>query len=252
MRSAAPPLGLCLLAMRRVLPKGLAALVLVLALWLATRDWSPTGTLELLEARGEGAKATARALTRHGVWSCALLILAPLLLLRTASCPRRWRSGECDWLAPRRSGRLGLLFSTWLGSWGAAALALLLVALAAEHGAGSGTQAPRVLDQLQSPGAVLLHPDRPMELELELPTARPEGAELSLALAITPGGAPVAEVRARARSLTDKATHEALVLVDGRTHLRGRPGTALRRRPWVQPQTEVGHRLLRLTSMKAA
>jgi len=80
----------------------------------------------------------ARGLGRQGVWSGALLFLAPILLLRAGGTVGRWRRGECDWLGSRPAGRLPILASTLSGMCLAAALLLGMIAALVE-GASSGS-----------------------------------------------------------------------------------------------------------------
>lgn len=207
------------LAFVRSLPwKTLALVALVLALVRWTQATSEPDVDAWL-----GAGALAGDAARHATWSLGALLVLPLLVARASIPFRRWRAGELDFLAPRATPRAGIVFATWLGQLAALAVALALVALAAELGTGD---APTWVDRgrlraesLREGGGVWVRADAPWSVRVDLPIGS-DVRRVSFPFALGAGGGPATEVELRARRIAPSATPAEDVIV-----ARARAGT---------------------------
>ena len=144
--------GLLHLALRRSLSSAVWVTALLLAWVLPQLDWAPPSTLPLADS----PHALAAGLVRQGVWSVFLLVLGPLLVIKSAATVAFWRRGEVDWLASAPVSRTKVVLSTWCGKAAAAALVLAIGAISAELGAGSGAAGKRFVATLAAPRTVLV------------------------------------------------------------------------------------------------
>jgi hypothetical protein len=157
---------LVLLALRRTITPAFAlATLAILALatqmqWSAPAEWSGAADLR------------AGSFARQGVWTFAALTLLPVLVYRAASTIPRWRAGEVDWLAKSPANRGGILLSTWCGAALGAALAIVMIAIAAEFTARDAQPALRLAARLPAPDGALIDDGAKLAWRVDAPSAR--------------------------------------------------------------------------------
>ncbi len=158
-----------MLALRRTLAPGALLWTAVLAVILATNDWS-TDVIALDAGDDSSVAAVSSGLARQGLWSGFCLALMPMIVIRAAAAVGRWRSkGEVDWLGSRAAGRLTIATSATcgvvLGAWFLVLAWWTLVA----------TRTPRVDGSFQlvgsvpAPGAVWVDGEHTRRWSVELP-----------------------------------------------------------------------------------
>lgn len=196
---------LCRLALRRALTPGVLLWVVLLALALASNDWS-AGVIAP-DVRGDPLlfDAWCDGLTRQGLWSGFCLALLPLLVIRAAGIVGRWRSkGEVDWLGSRACGPLAIAASTACGTLLAAWILVLawwaLVAMCVPGDIAS----LQLAGSLPAPGAVWVDGAHARAWTVELPPetrgAHGRGARIRVELGLGAGAGPATEVVLRALS----------------------------------------------------
>lgn len=203
---------LALLELRRTAGGGAAVLTAVLAVLLASADWTPAA-LEAgaLEKGGADLSSLARGLRRQAVWTGTLLFALPALTLHAGGVLARWRSGEADWLGARPTGRLAALVSCWLGVV-AGGLALLACAGAAvEVASGGGGLARERVWSHSLDDFARLEPGTALTVDLALPGELPAGSSLVVRLRPSVGAAPATGVRATAERGGQSSTARAHV-----------------------------------------
>jgi len=185
--------GLLRLALQRSLSSSVFVPAVLLAWILPKLDWAPPSTLPLAASPDSGAAG----LVRQGVWSAFLLVLGPLLVIKSAATVGFWRRGEVDWLASAPVSRAKVVLSTWSGMALAAALVLAVGALSAELGAGPGGAGRRFVATLDTPRTVLIE-DRVAQVWTSDSALLAAGRSVRAHLILV-GGGPTAEIRFAAR-----------------------------------------------------
>jgi len=204
-----PQLALARLEARRTLRSqvGLFALVLIALVWAGT------GTQVGLE----DSAAHLRGLLRQRVGTGVLLVLAPLALWRAAGLPARWRAGEADWLAPRRTGRLAVAGWSTLGTLTATLALVALAGACVELRLGEATSsAQRLAGQHDLDRTRAIEPGQAAELALTAPALGTD-ASLRLRVTVIAGRAPTSQAYLTVRSASSDAFHARRVTVTGRT-----------------------------------
>ncbi len=185
---------LAALELRRCLTPGLAALVLGVACFAATRDWSPPAALEgvpLADATGDEG-----AYRRQAVWALFLVVAFPLLVSRAAGCAERWRARDADWFAPLPLPRSAYSVSTVAGVVCAAWLLVVGTATITEAFTTSSDTPPlRFHAAIAHPPLALLDDDEPMQIPWSASGDATNGAQLVLHPTVAPGSGPAVAVR---------------------------------------------------------
>ncbi len=182
------------LALRRTLAPGALLWTAVLAVILATNDWS-TDVIALDAGDDSAVAAVSGGLARQGLWSGFCLALMPMVVIRAAAVVGRWRSkGEVDWLGSRAAGRLTIATSTTcgvvLGAWILVLAWWVLVAACAPRVDGSF----QLAGSIPAPGAMWVDGAHVRTWSVELP---PSARELSLAAPELPSAARLGRARVR-------------------------------------------------------
>lgn len=138
----------------------------------------------------------APGVLRYAIWMTGLLVAGPLLIGRAATLGHRLGGPDAAWCASRPASRLTVLASSWAGAALAGCAWVLLLAAAAELGAGSQERSalqpigPAELDPLGPGGSDVV------SWELEAPSSD-DAAVLRLPVGLIATGGPSARIRAR-------------------------------------------------------
>lgn len=201
-------LSLIYLAFRRTLWPALllGALAVTWVLWSAHAG----GASEL------SSFSRSPGVLRHSVWMTGLLVAGPLLIANAARMGHRLARGDAAWCASRPSSRLSILTSSWTGSSLAACAWVLLVAVAAELGAGPGEQSG--LQPVGSAALVAVEAGRTGVVTWQLQAPEHEDASvLRVPVGLIAVEGPAAKVRARlARAEGGPFTEEELLIATKR------------------------------------
>jgi len=166
----------------------------------------------------------APGILRYSVWMTGILVAGPLLIARAAHVGHRLARSDAAWIASRPTSRLSVLFSAWAGVSLAAFVWVLIVALAAELGAGPGDR--NALQPVGSAELVAVEGGRAgvVTWALQAP-AHGDARVLRLPVGLIATGGPAAKVRARlSRSEGNAFTERELQIATKRPIEIGLPG----------------------------
>jgi hypothetical protein len=158
----------------------------------------------------------AAGVERYRIWVTGLLVGAPLLIERSVSFSHRLLSTDSSWCMSRAASRLTIVSSSWLGAALAVFAWILLIATAAEFGAGGAEEEP-----LQPAGPALLSSspsDQEGVVTFEVQAPRESAATaLRLPVGLIATGGPSAKLKMRfSRVLSGEFTEEELLVATKR------------------------------------
>lgn len=212
--------GLVGLYFKRVAtPLRLVLVVLVLALvyWLGQpAEWIVRGSQDGATLR--------RSLLLQSLWTTALWLTLPFVLLHAARIAVQWRERERDWIASRPGARWKVIPTAWLGTLLGAVMLIGLIAVGAEVAAGA---APAGLTwkrhELQSgPPPGLVGKDG-VRWSLLLDDDQQE-VRARIRIALAPGDSPFATVHLRAERGGIETVLETVLTGRGSVELELPPG----------------------------